>query len=591
MHTKKKMLGTVIEIALIAAWGFSLRNTEAAYFPYLVLAGLSAAASVQHYRQPKELPVRICVEIAAVSVVFAAAMMCGQYPIFTDLPQAGGLMRGLAVFIGSFAVCGTLFRYGYTTLRHKTLAATGHPCKHRALLFAGSALVFAGLHLTNVWLCKYPGEIQYDTLWQLNEILTGNYTNHHSIYHTFMLQACMEAAQSWGHGWTTGFFIYSVLQVLLVSLVVGYVMLTLNDMRLPTGVQVLVYLIFLLHPLHIKTVTYILKDAFFSFCALLFITALVQILWGLGTRMWIHWILLVVGALGFCIFRSNGFLAFLLTFLVFLFTGGTHENKRRVAVVLAAVMLAAVFLKGPMLHMMGVKKTEFTEKLSIPCQQIARVIYDGNALTEEEIALVDKAISIKYIKTYQPRWADPIKGLIQFLGKDSYVEEHKWEYLKLWISLGVRYPQEYMKAFVDQTVGYWMAGYGEGDMGYVPYKGVEGLMYTDLGKQVRQETRNNALYQIVNEYCHLFQNNGILYIFVEIGLHFWILIYLFVISLWKKNGMQTICTPGIGVILTLIVASPLWAEQRYAYAVYTTMIMAAVCVFYQPPEGVADDRH
>ena len=48
-----------------------------------------------------------------------------------------------------------------------------------------------------------------------------------------------------------------------------------------------------------------------------------------------------------------------------------------------------------------------------------------------------------------------IKGQIQFWGRDAYFKEHKAEYTKLWITLGLRYPKTYLMAWMKMTNGYW----------------------------------------------------------------------------------------------------------------------------------------
>ena len=102
-----------------------------------------------------------------------------------------------------------------------------------------------------------------------------------------------------------------------------------------------------------------------------------------------------------------------------------------------------------------VEPGKYAYKVCMPLQQIARVITDGCELTEEETALLEKINTIDYIpENYQRGGADPMFAWVIY-GDQQYLVEHQTEYLKLWLSVGLRYPGKYIEAFLDQTKGYW----------------------------------------------------------------------------------------------------------------------------------------
>lgn len=129
--------------------------------------------------------------------------------------------------------------------------------------------------------------------------------------------------------------------------------------------------------------------------------------------------------------------------------------------ILISVITITAIMKGPFVNIIGVQKSEFAESLSIPIQQISRVIYDGYEIDESQNKLIENIIDINIIKeNYLPYISDPVKGVINNTeGSNQYLEKHKLEYLQLWIQLGLKYPKEFLKAWIDQTKGYWNGGY------------------------------------------------------------------------------------------------------------------------------------
>ncbi|EJW90005.1 hypothetical protein EVA_21888, partial [gut metagenome] len=54
---------------------------------------------------------------------------------------------------------------------------------------------------------------------------------------------------------------------------------------------------------------------------------------------------------------------------------------------------------------------------------------------------------------------DPVKFECFRYDHVDRILENPWIYGKLYLQLGMRYPADYWKAWVDETKGYWNAGY------------------------------------------------------------------------------------------------------------------------------------
>ena len=96
-------------------------------------------------------------------------------------------------------------------------------------------------------------------------------------------------------------------------------------------------------------------------------------------------------------------------------------------------------------------------------------------LTPEQSELIDQVIDRTYVKElYNPTFADNMKELVR-AGNPQYLEDHKTDFLKLWISLGLKYPGDYLEAYIQQTNGYWYPD------SYYLVAEAEGISATSLG--------------------------------------------------------------------------------------------------------------
>ncbi len=92
-----------------------------------------------------------------------------------------------------------------------------------------------------------------------------------------------------------------------------------------------------------------------------------------------------------CMMRSNGLYIFLFT-LPFLLIAFRKQLKLMLPLQLS-ILILAVLAKGPVSDAFGVEHPSFTESLSIPLQQVARVVAEGRPLTQEQETLIDRVVT------------------------------------------------------------------------------------------------------------------------------------------------------------------------------------------------------
>ena len=127
---------------------------------------------------------------------------------------------------------------------------------------------------------------------------------------------------------------------------------------------------------------------------------------------------------------------------------------RRYARYLAASLLGAciVFLAYshlllPALHVIP---GETREMFSVPFQQVARVIYSEEEITEEELLSVQRVLSLEACENYDPRLSDPVKDTSN---PHATAEDFK-AFFSAWASL-LRHKGTYLEAWLNMVYGYF----------------------------------------------------------------------------------------------------------------------------------------
>jgi len=231
--------------------------------------------------------------------------------------------------------------------------------------------------------------------------------------------------------------------------------------------------------------------------------------------------------------------------------------------------------------LLDVGEASITEAFSLPLQQLARVICDGKELTNEEAELLSKIFDIEEIpEIYQSWWADPIKFEIRSNDVDFF-EANLGEYIRLWLNLGLKHPDSYAKAWIDQTRGYWNGGYFYHMYNQMVQENAYGI--------VRAESRN--LVSIVADYYYALTRHLIFFEPVHsIGLHVWYVALCWFLNVLKKREEWILSVLPLVIIAGLQLGTPVFAEFRYAYPVFTTYSFIIGVSLFAPQRVLVDDE-
>ncbi len=483
---------------------------------------------------------------AVASVVAGISSLESYYIVFLGIPFAGAFFA--AYHAMHFALTSE-FNFKGCELNMKPQT-----------VFLIVFLLISAINLFVLFVACFPGRLNPDARSQIQQSLSGEYNSHHSFYHTLIVKACISVGLWLFDDINKAIAVFHVFQIFCMAGVFSFVIVTLYQKKISLPAIIFSAALYALHPLHISSAVSMMKDVLFSGAVLVFITALFRLFNKIGKYMCVNYILVFVGAVGLCLWRSNGiyaFIVFAVLFIVLFF-----KNYKALSVGFIAIAVSSFILMGPVLSALSIPRPDTIEHLSIPAQQIARVISAGGEFTESEEELLSKVLDIEKVPdTYRWDLSDPIKTMVRQKNGSEFIAQHKEEFIKLWINVGMRYPSEYFWAWVDQTKGFWNGGY------YRDYIEIEGVIENDFGAY--QTVKSPLVKNVVSYYAACFhspEHIPILNIFCSFGLMFWIFLSIFLINIINRRMKEAmVLLPLILLVLSLFISTPVFNEFRYAY--------------------------
>ena len=156
-----------------------------------------------------------------------------------------------------------------------------------------------------------------------------------------------------------------------------------------------------------------------------------------------------------------------------------------------------------------------------------------------------------------------IKDLVRKTGDQEYLAAHKGDFLKLWLELGLKNPGAYLRAQIGLTCGYWYPK-TDGTVVYPYFTQAEAnaelcLLPAPLAAVIAFMARTIPQLPLIR---YFFSNGAAVWLFF---------ILLFLCIAKKQYSKLLLFVPVLAVWLTLIIATPLDNEFRYAYSVFTTL--------------------
>ena len=383
----------------------------------------------------------------------------------------------------------------------------------------------------------------YSTLIDSNVIMT----NHHPIFHTLLLGACVKIGEFFRNT-NLGLFIYSIFQTTILASTLSYTLCFMKKMNVNKNYILICLMIYALTPVFPFYAMSPVKDVIFSCLIIHYII----ILWNYIKTNEISLLKTIPLLLLIMLFRNNGFHILILS-LPFLFF--TKKKMIKIGSLCIITLTFYFTYNSVILPFFHITPGSIREVLSIPFQQTARYVtyYD---VTKKEKKAIDKILEYKTIKKrYLPEKADPVKNKY-----NPYATKRDLKnYFDVWFEMLKKHPDIYLEATLQNTYGY-----------FYPLK-TNWYIYTNEYKEVLNNNgfdyhfnHLSTLRIILIIYGVIFPYIPGLGLIVNIGFSTWLLLFMISYLIYKKKYKEIIPYTPMIIVFLVCLASPVNTYFRYA---------------------------
>lgn len=398
-------------------------------------------------------------------------------------------------------------------------------------------------------LTYFPGGVYYDTFASIKQVENGlsGLTNHNPILYTLILKLFTTLGEITHVGLKGGLFYFLLVQYFTCALILSYAVKVIYEEPISKWYAygtLLFFAIFSLVPFYVLSIW---KDTPFSFVLFLLVTFLLdkEMDFTKNKKDFLCYLLL---SFFICFLRNNGVLIILgITILIFLL----NKNKR--FIITSGVFLGIVlFIQGPVYSYFHMNGNTFVEASAIPFQQITYSIREGAELDGADYDFINAVIPLGTLKgAYTSVNFDTIKFHEEF---DNYeFSSRKKEFLLLWLKLLPKNLNNYVEAYLLQTLGFWNYLRGN-DTAYIQntiWENEYGLEQTDLIEKVS----GISLKKILEPKIYFSSALFVWFSFLSI--------YLVIQK--KKYNYLIYYAPCILLWLSIMIGTPIAFSLRYVY--------------------------
>lgn len=408
----------------------------------------------------------------------------------------------------------------------------------------------------------YPGELSPDSMVQIYQSIFGTQlTNHHPVLHTLLIAIPLNIGQALG-SYTVGVALFSILQMLTLALIFSFAIYYMAKKNVDIRIRIGTLIFYAFYPVNGLYSITMWKDIPFAMIMTLFTITMTEI--ATNKEQFFKFkrniILLIINMILVMLLRNNGLYVIILT-IPFMFLFARKYYKKLIVVTLIVLASYGIW-KGPVFSLLNVKEGSSREALSIPLQQFARIMkYNPDSLSEQEKKDIYKYLPVDNLaEEYIPYISDPVK--IHF--DDEAFKQDKSTLVKLYFTLAIEHPALTLEAFLCNSYGYW---YPE-------------VKYAVATRNSTTEARDFEIYQepiihllILEQFDSIIDNSEIpvISMLFSIGFICWIALIMLAYAIYRKNYDYILIYIPLIILWLTTLASPVFAEYRYVYAIFTCL--------------------
>ena len=497
--------------------------------------------------------------VAAVfAAVLAAVYVIGRHIVYTGgilgyptenymtSPRPADVLWLLAAFVLCYAAMALL---SIIIDRLETWGGSGRRNK-RLLIFVFVLLLLAW---TPYLLSFYPGGIRGDSYSSIEQIIDVGHPNdnHHPVAYTLFLGVFLKIGELFSD-YNIGICCYSVAQSVLMALVICRVVSFLQENGAHRVYIAAVIAFYALEPLFGAYAITLWKDPLYSALLLLLSIQLYTALRS-GSIDRRGFIRMLLTALGAAFFRNNGIYVVIVSAAALAIA---LKKQRKVVVSAFAGIIAFYFVITSVGYKAWGIKQEFVESVGIPIQQMYAVVYyDGN-ISEADGEYAYRLMQGRWLERYRPCIVDTIKWDANFDAK--FLEQTKADFIKTWISMGVKNPVIYVRAYLMETHGFWKLGAKDRN-GYIEFQpevvnnyNCHGIRMSDVFEQIFGFSIAEPLENIKAT--------------ISSGTLLWVTAAFMILGIIKRRrGAWIAYVPALANWLCIMIAAPVAYSIRYVF--------------------------
>lgn len=375
-------------------------------------------------------------------------------------------------------------------------------------------------------------------------------TNHHPVIHTLLLGSMVKIGTLLGSV-NIGLFLYSIIQILVLSCTLSYTIVFLKSIKVPIKYLILCLIIYALVPVFPFYSMSPVKDVIFGSLVILYIISIYQLLnkKEITLKDMLKELFLMILLI---LFRNNGFHVILLSFPFLLFV----KNKKQILIIFVLMLTFNITYNKVLLPYFKITPSSIREVLSIPFQQTARYVnkYDSK-INENDKKIIDKILEYDTLATrYNPELADPVKNKFN----RYYKSEDLKEYFKVWEKGFIKHPVTYIEATIHNTYGY-----------FYPLK-TNWYFYHKYDTRIVKKGFNyhynnlSSARNFLTIFATIFPYIPIIGLLINIGFNSWMLLFMACYLIYQKKYKNLIILLPSFILLLVCVASPANTYFRYA---------------------------
>lgn len=409
----------------------------------------------------------------------------------------------------------------------------------------------------------YPGRMGYDSEQEITAAIENNITSDwHTVAHQYFILIFYNIGNFLFHNANAAIAFSTFIQMVICASIFAYLILFLYKRNVNLKILLIMNILMGILPVYTLSVVTIFKDELFGFFVLLFIIHLIELIEQRDNVTWKKLIPIFISSLLVVFFRNNAIYMYFIfiPFAIWFFKG----NRPKTIAVLSLVLITYFIVKGPVFNLLNIHKSETSEYLAMPLQQMGRMAYKDAEFTKEQEEFLNQMMPIDIMKeSYNPTVADGIK-FSDYLDY-SFMAHNKFGLIKIYLSLIFSHFDIALESYFISTLGYWYPDIEKREIIFKPTEEFDLKNRYNIYNEIKLSENINEFIEKIS-----YSDVPIWSMQWSLALILWIIL-IFLTVCWMKNGFASLLPylPVVGIWLTLMVASPVWDEFRYIFSAYT----------------------